>query len=480
MGIENRSARTRPFGSLRGLIGLGLVVVALILAAVPANALAQDTETEPPPRVGGANGFVDVVQVNGLIDSIMVNFINESLDQSLANGARGVVLQMESDGAAVDDQDITALATRIAEFEVPVSVWLGPANNGKAMGRAGQLALASSRIGISPGSEFGDFGPSVLEGTAAASPFVELFDGGFSGGVTTFDDIFPNNNPDEGPPGFQNAPAILNHLLELESFDFLVVEPGQEIPNNGGLLPEDAEPTRVPLTDTRFIALPLIDQQFHTFASPAVAYLMFVIGLGLLVFELFTAGVGVAGVIGAGCLLGGGYGLAVLDARWWAVAMLVIAFIGFAIDVQSGIQAFWSTVGSTLLVFGSLFLLADHSIGWLPLAVGIIGMLMAMLSGMPAMVRTRFSTPTIGREWMIGEIGDVVETVDPEGVVNFRGAPWRARTNRATPIAAGERARVVEVDGLLLEVEPEEGGAGDYRDRRAAEHAEAIEAEEGA
>ena len=191
------------------------------------------------------------------------------------------------------------------------------------------------------------------------------------------------------------------------------------------------------------------------------------IGLGLLVFELFTAGVGVAGVIGAGCLLAGGYGLDVLNARWWAVALLVIAFIGFAIDVQSGIQQFWSTVGAIGLVIGSIFLFPDHSIGWLPLIVGILGVLFAMLGGMPAMVRTRFSTPTIGREWMIGEVGEVIEAVDPDGVVTLRGAPWRARTNRATPLAAGDRARVVEVDGLLLEVEPEAGGAADYRERRS-------------
>ena len=54
-------------------------------------------------------------------------------------------------------------------------------------------------------------------------------------------------------------------------------------------------------------------------------------------------------------------------------------------------------------------------------------------TGMPAMVRTRFATPTIGREWMIGEMGEAVVAVDPEGVVEVRGAQWRARTNRATP-----------------------------------------------
>lgn len=487
MGIENRSARRRPFATFRAPGAFALVVVALILAAVPANAQASGGNVPSAPEndtvvlaqelepVGGDIDFVDVVEVNGLIDPVMANFIHRSLDESAKSGALGVVLQMESEGAAIGDEELAALATRIAEFELPVSVWLGPSGNGRALGGAGQLALAASRIGISPGSEIGDFGESILTGAAAEGPLVSMLEGGFSGGLVGYEELLAMGVANADVT-IQDAPTILNHLLELPGFAFRVIEPGGELPN-GGILPLDAGPTRIPETSTRFVTLPLIDQQFHTFASPAVAYLLFVIGLGLLVFELFTAGVGVAGVIGAGCFLSGSYGLAVLDARWWAVAMLVVAFVGFAIDVQSGIQAFWSTVGSILLVLGSLVLLADHSIGWLPLGVGIIGMLMAMLGGMPAMVRTRFSTPTIGREWMIGEVGEVVEAIDPEGIVTLRGAPWRARTNRATPIAAGERARVVEVDGLLLEVEPESGGAADYRDRRSAEHAEAVEAE---
>ena len=88
-----------------------------------------------------------------------------------------------------------------------------------------------------------------------------------------------------------------------------------------------------------------------------------------------------------------------------------------------------------------------------------------MVGGMTAMIRSRFSTPTIGREGMIGEVGTAEVPVDPDGVVLIRGARWRARTNRATPLAAGDAARVVAVEGLVLEVEPPEGGARDYRDR---------------
>ena len=67
---------------------------------------------------------------------------------------------------------------------------------------------------------------------------------------------------------------------------------------------------------------------------------------------------------------------------------------------------------------------------------------------------------------MIGEMGEALLAVDPEGVVELRGAQWRARTNRATPIGRGDKVRVVAIDGVTLEVEPESGGARDYRERR--------------
>src|SRR5207302_3790201 len=98
-----------------------------------------------------------------------------------------------------------------------------------------------------------------------------------------------------------------------------------------------------------------------------------------------------------------------------------------------------------------------HHVGWVPIVLVIVGVVLFMVAGMPAMVRARFSTPTIGRESMIGEMGTAAADVDPDGTVRVRGALWRARTNRATPIRAGEAVRVVSIDGLLLEVEPEHG-----------------------
>ena len=65
-------------------------------------------------------------------------------------------------------------------------------------------------------------------------------------------------------------------------------------------------------TLVRFNGLGLLDQLMHTVASPAMAYLLVVIGAALLIFEFFTAGVGIAGFVGAVCLILGCYGLAAL------------------------------------------------------------------------------------------------------------------------------------------------------------------------
>jgi membrane-bound serine protease (ClpP class) len=59
-----------------------------------------------------------------------------------------------------------------------------------------------------------------------------------------------------------------------------------------------------------------------------------------------------------------------------------------------------------------------------------------------------------------------VGAVDPDGVVKVRDALWKARTNRATPIADGEAVRVTELQGLIVEVEPLAGAARDYREMR--------------
>jgi membrane-bound serine protease (ClpP class) len=224
-------------------------------------------------------------------------------------------------------------------------------------------------------------------------------------------------------------------------------------------------------TTTRFFKLGTFEQLLHTSASAALAYLLLAFGLALLVFEFYTAGIGIAGSVGALCALLGGYGMAELPVRPFALVLLLVAVFAFAIDVQVGIPRAWTVIGVVLFIIASFALYGDVQgqalrLSWLSLIAGVASMTLAFVVGMPSMVRTRFATPTIGREWLVGLEGVAASDVSPEGEVMVRDAKWRARTNRATPIKAGERLRVAAIDGVTLEVEPLEGAARDYREMR--------------
>jgi membrane-bound serine protease (ClpP class) len=215
--------------------------------------------------------------------------------------------------------------------------------------------------------------------------------------------------------------------------------------------------------EVRFAKPDLLASLLHGVATPSVAYLLLVVGLLLIVFEFFTAGVGVAAVVAVGVLTLAAYGLGELPTRLSGVLLIAVGVLGYSIDVQAGAPRTWTAVGTIALAVGSVRLYDGQSVPLWVMAVVLAGTALAMVSGMPAMVRARFSTPTIGRESMIGDSGVALDDVAPEGRVEVRGAPWRARTNRATPIVAGAVIRVVGIDGLVLEVEPESGGARDYR-----------------
>jgi membrane-bound serine protease (ClpP class) len=118
---------------------------------------------------------------------------------------------------------------------------------------------------------------------------------------------------------------------------------------------------------------------------------------------------------------------------------------------------------------------------WISLIAGVGGIMLTFIVGMPSMTRTRFATPTVGREWMIGAEGVAVVEISPEGTVQVGDGQWRARTNRATPIPVGEPLRVIAIDGVTLEVEPLEGAAKDYREMRkkGGDDSEVADAESG-
>jgi len=435
---------------------IALVSGAMFFSSQQVNAGSSASELAP----------VDVVAVSGLIDDVVVHEIEQALERSLINGAQAIIFQVNSRGAVVSPEKMAQLLESISASPTPIAVWVGP-SGARAYGLAAQILAVADVTAMAPGARIGFTGPAlqvggqdVSFGTASVldQTLLRTSSRGFADARSM--GFLKNAGSDAGVPVVRNMIDVLDGL----AIDGKILSTTVEALDGDGQVVRET-------TTARFFKLGVLAQLMHTVASPPVAYLLFAIGLSLLIFEFFTAGIGIAGGVGAICTLLGCYGFAALPMRGIGVALLVLAVIAFAVDAQVGIPRFWTAVGVVLFTASSfvLFRPIDGSsmrLSWLTLGSGIAMMSLAFIVGMPSMVRTRFATPTIGREWMIGSQGVAVTEISPDGIVKVHDASWRARTNRATPLSAGSALRVVGIDGVTLDVEPLEGGARDYREKR--------------
>lgn len=439
----------------RVMCGICLVVLAPAFAMFGARGVSAATGAEKLNPV-------DVVEVSGLIDSIVADNIESAIDRSRTNGAQAVILQMNTKGAVVSRARMTELLSAVANSKVPVAIWVGPSGS-RAYGLPAQLLAVADVTAMAPGARIGKTGELLtVEGSQVTFGSAdEMLRNGSLGFLDArAEKVLKFSTDDRG------VPVLRNMLYALDG----VTVRGVTLDTVTDVLDDKGQVTRE-ATTVRFFKLGLLPRLLHTVASPPSAYLLLTIGLALLIFEFFTAGIGVAGLVGAVCLILGAAGIGALPTNPIAIALLIASMVAFSIDVQVGVPRLWTGVGLSLFTVAS-FTLFRSSDGlslrpsWLTLLVGIGGIALTFIVGMPSMVRTRFATPTIGRDNLIGSTGIAVGHINPEGVVLVDGAKWHARVNRATPLAPDDPIRVAGIDGITLDVEPLEGAAKDYREAR--------------
>jgi membrane-bound serine protease (ClpP class) len=446
-------------------------LVAPTFGADPAHGRTSVRTVAAPAGDGGFNG-IDVVQVQGLLDPPNASLVRDALHDAEARKSTALVLQLDSSGAV--STDARALARTLQGAHVPVVVWVGPAGS-SASGGSLLLAESAPLLYLATNAEVGPLfplrldesdhdieraalpvAPSRADALAAVETRALRADAAVKAGVA--DGI---------------RAVIGDVIIGLDGQTVSTVDGPVKL-STAEVTKVDGKPRRRPNQDVRFRKLSLVGQLQHTLGTPWAAYFLFAVGGSLVVFEFFTISIGIAGVVGALCLAGACFGFSHLPVNGWAIGLLVLAFLGYSIDIQAGGLGPWTVIGTLSLVGGSLGLFGGDdalSVAWWVVLLVCLGVVTFMLGGMTAMLRSRFATPTIGREGMIGELGTAATDIDPDGTAIFRDAQWKARTNRATPVKRGDVVRVVAVEGLVLEIEPEAGGAKDYRDRaRSREH----------
>ncbi|MBI2317419.1 MAG: nodulation protein NfeD, partial [Betaproteobacteria bacterium] len=196
--------------------------------------------------------------------------------------------------------------------------------------------------------------------------------------------------------------------------------------------------------------------------DPSIAYILVLLGLYALIFEFSNPGLVFPGVVGAICLLVALYAFHLLPVNYAGLALILLG-IGLMV-AELFVPAFGSLGigGAIAFVMGSVMLIDTDIPGYsVPLALvfGVAAVSAAFLFLVIGMALKARDRPVVsGSEEMIGSSGVAIEEFSGEGWARVHGETWRVRC--AAPLKAGQRVRVVGREGLVLDVNPENGKEG--------------------
>ncbi|MGO9414669.1 MAG: NfeD family protein [Syntrophobacteraceae bacterium] len=206
--------------------------------------------------------------------------------------------------------------------------------------------------------------------------------------------------------------------------------------------------------EQRTISPSLQNDILRIISNPNLAYILLMIGLAGLYFELSSPGAVVPGVIGGICLILALYALQTLPVNYAGFLIILLAVVFFILEMKIASHGLLSLAGALCLVLGSVMLFRNPQEPrqvalsvFLPttLAVSIFFAAVARLA-----FRAQKTKPQTGQDALLGMIGEVKLQIDPEGKVFVNGELWYAQADQR--IEVGDKVEVLEVNNLKLKV----------------------------
>jgi membrane-bound serine protease (ClpP class) len=402
---------------------------------------------------------VDVVKVQGIIDSPVASYVRGTLHEAERSGAT-LVLQFDSSFGSYGDEALR-LGAEIARARVPVIAWIGP-SGARAAGGSLFVLYSSSLVAMTPGAGVGpgrpfDLGRSASREdpheVAALRARLERLASGHGVRPDAFDRLVSGPALPAGPALQGGAVSIVATGLP----DLLAKLDGRSVRTAAGPTVLATRSTADRSVAVRFHEIGPGGRLVHALSAPAAVYVLLVLGMWGIAFELTQPGFGVAGIAGVVSVVLAAWGLTMIPVHWAGLGLIVAGTALQGLDVAIRRVAVFTALGTVTFLAGSLLAwwgvapAIDVSL-WVIVLFTVAGALYFGFALTVALrARQRVRTAQVG---LVGLIGEVRTDLDPEGGVYVKGSLWRARSMDG-PIPRGARVRIKGVDGLILRVEQE-------------------------
>ena len=402
------------------------------------------------PQEPSAGNEAMIIELEGPINPGTAMYVIRGLERAKKTGAAIAVIRLDTPGGLASS--MRSIVKAILNSPVPVVVYVGPRGAGAAS--AGVMITVAGHIAaMAPGTNIGAAHPVAAGGKKIEKTMSEKV-------VNDMASYARGIAEDKGRNGkwvekairesvsITADEALKNNVIDLIAEDIdelLKLVDGRQVSVPGGKITLKTKGLKKTYFHPGFR-----DRILRTISDPNIAYVLMMIGLAGLYFELSHPGAIFPGVIGAISLILAFFAFQTLPVNYAGLLLIVLAIIFFIVEVKVTSYGVLSIGGLISLTIGSIMLFEDVGVSlklMLP-TIALVGGFFVIVASLA--FRAFRAKPKSGTDGLLGEVGLVKERIDPEGLIFVHGEYWQAKAREK--LEPGERVEVEGVDGLILRV----------------------------
>ena len=385
------------------------------------------------------------------------DFIHNSIENAAKKNVECLIIHLNTPGGLL--KSTRQIVSDILEAPVPVVVYVSP--SGAHAGSAGVFITLAAHVAVmAPGTNIGAAHPVILQGQLD-STMNEKVTNDASAFIRSIAEK-RNRNMVWAERAVRNSSSFTEtEALKDSAIDFIAKNDLELLAKLEGRKVELASGTK-----TMHTMLARIDEQEMTtgekildmISDPDIAYILMMLGMFGLLFELYNPGAILPGIVGVVSAVLAFYSMNSLPVNYAGLALIVFAIILFILELKIVSHGLLAIGGVVSLLIGSMMLIKStpdmevagisKAVIYTTTAVTTAFFLFVIGLGVKAQRRKAVTGP----EAMIGEPGEALELLSPTGTVAVLGERWRA-VSLSGEIMAGEKVRIKEIKDLILYVE---------------------------
>lgn len=399
---------------------------------------------------------VIVLNADCAIHPACADYIHTGLEKARKENAECIIIKLNTPGGLLNStRDIV---TDILQSEIPVVVYVAPSGS-RAASAGVFITLAANIAAMAPGTNIGAAHPVTLQGTQDTI-MMEKATNDAAAFIRTISEKRHRNVKWAEDAVRKSLSITETEALKLNVIDIIATDvndlleqiDGREVETSNGKKILHTKNTKVVILNMSFS-----QEILSILSDPNIAYILMMIGIYGLFFELYSPGAIFPGVIGGISLILAFYSMNTLPVNYAGLALIILSIILFILEIKIVSHGVLTIGGVISLFLGSIMLINTNSV-WeaVHIDMGLIIFIVLLTAAFFLFVITlgikaQRRKVTTGIEGLINEVGVAVSKLDPYGKISIHGEYWNAQSVAGT-IKKGEKVIVTDVSNLELKV----------------------------